>query len=72
MDRQITALLCRTSDRGPQAAAGTRELAEPLGARIIGSPGEPRMGGPVVIGALEMAAGKRVERPWRRHGVMPV
>ena len=42
MDRQITALLCRTSDRGPQAAAGTRELAELLGARIIGAPAQPR------------------------------
>ncbi|CAN5143418.1 hypothetical protein BH20ACT16_BH20ACT16_14870 [soil metagenome] len=42
MDRQLTALLCRTSDRGPHAAAGTRELAELLGARIIGAPGEPR------------------------------
>ena len=42
MDRQVTALLCRTSDRGAQAAAGTRELAELLSARIIGSPGEPR------------------------------
>ncbi|MBW3652713.1 MAG: arginase family protein [Actinobacteria bacterium] len=42
MDRQLTALLCRTSDRGPQAAAGTRELAELLSARIVGSPGEPR------------------------------
>lgn len=41
MERQITALLCRTSDRGPEAAAGTRELAELLGARMIGSPGEP-------------------------------
>jgi len=27
---------------------------------------------PVLIGALEIAAGKRVERPWKRHGVMPV
>ncbi|HEV2060033.1 MAG TPA: arginase family protein [Solirubrobacteraceae bacterium] len=42
MERQIAALLCRTSDRGEQAAAGTRELAELLGARIIGAPGEPR------------------------------
>ncbi len=41
MERQIAALLCRTSDRGPQAAAGTAELAELLGARVIGSPGEP-------------------------------
>ena len=42
MERQIAALLCRTSDRAPAGAAGTRELAELLGARIIGAPGEPR------------------------------
>jgi arginase len=41
VERQITALLCRTSDRGPEAAAGTHELAELLDARIIGKPGEP-------------------------------
>jgi acetyl-CoA carboxylase carboxyltransferase component len=33
---------------------------------------DPRETRPVVIGALEMADGKRVERPWKRHGVMPV
>jgi arginase len=44
VERQIAALLCRTSERRAQAAAGTRELAELLGARIIGSPGEPRAG----------------------------
>jgi acetyl-CoA carboxylase carboxyltransferase component len=33
---------------------------------------DPRETRPVVIGALAMAAGKRVERPWKRHGVMPV
>ena len=33
---------------------------------------DPRETRPVVIGALQMAAGKRVERPWKRHGVMPV
>ncbi|HWI06233.1 MAG TPA: hypothetical protein VNT54_01805, partial [Solirubrobacteraceae bacterium] len=42
MDRQITALLCRTSDRGPYGAAGARELGELLHARIVGSPGEPQ------------------------------
>jgi arginase family enzyme len=36
--------LCRTSDRGREAAEGTRELAELLDARIVGSPGEPRSG----------------------------
>ena len=45
MDRQITALLCRTSDRSPDAAAGTRELGELLRARVVGSPGEPRTAG---------------------------
>ena len=45
MERQITALLCRTSDRSADAAAGTRELAELLGARIIGAPGIPRAAG---------------------------
>jgi acetyl-CoA carboxylase carboxyltransferase component len=33
---------------------------------------DPRETRPVVIRALEMAAGKRVQRPWRRHGVVPV
>lgn len=45
MERQIAALLCRTSDRGPPAAAGTGELAALLGARVIGSPGEPHAAG---------------------------
>ena len=44
MERQIAALLCRTAEREASPAAGTRELAELLGARIIGSPGEPRAG----------------------------
>ena len=42
MDRQITALLCRTSDRGAQGAEGARELGELLQARLVGSPGEPQ------------------------------
>jgi len=42
MEQQVVALLCRTSERGPEAAQGTRELAQLFGARIIGSPGEPR------------------------------
>jgi arginase family enzyme len=44
VERQIAALLCRTSERGEAAAAGTRELAELLGARIIGSPAAPHAG----------------------------
>ena len=33
---------------------------------------DPRETRPTIIRALEMAAGKRVERPWRRHAVVPV
>ena len=33
---------------------------------------DPRETRPVVIRALEMAERKRVHRPWKRHGVMPV
>ncbi len=33
---------------------------------------DPRETRPVVIRALEMAERKRVQRPWKRHGVMPV
>jgi len=38
------ALVCRTSDRGPEGAEGAVELGELLGARVIGSPGEFRDG----------------------------
>jgi arginase len=44
VERQVVALLCRTSDRGREAAAGTRELAGLLDARIVGVPGDPRAG----------------------------
>jgi acetyl-CoA carboxylase carboxyltransferase component len=33
---------------------------------------DPRETRPTVIRALEMAENKHVERPWKRHGVMPV
>jgi methylmalonyl-CoA decarboxylase subunit alpha len=33
---------------------------------------DPRETRPTVVRALEMAAGKRVERPWRRNAVVPV
>jgi acetyl-CoA carboxylase carboxyltransferase component len=33
---------------------------------------DPRETRPTIIRALELAAGKRVERPWKRHGVVPV
>jgi acetyl-CoA carboxylase carboxyltransferase component len=33
---------------------------------------DPRETRPVIIRALELAAEKRVERPWKRHGIVPV
>jgi acetyl-CoA carboxylase carboxyltransferase component len=33
---------------------------------------DPRETRPTIVRALEMAEGKRVERPWKRHGVVPV
>jgi acetyl-CoA carboxylase carboxyltransferase component len=33
---------------------------------------DPRETRPTIIRALEMAKDKRVERPWKKHGVMPV
>src|SRR3954454_15335879 len=33
---------------------------------------DPRETRPVVIKALEMAAGKKVDRPWKKQGVVPV
>jgi arginase family enzyme len=41
VERQVVGLLCRTSDRAGDGALGTRELAELLDARIVGSPGDP-------------------------------
>jgi acetyl-CoA carboxylase carboxyltransferase component len=33
---------------------------------------DPRETRPTIVRGLRMAAGKRIERPWRKHGVMPV
>ena len=33
---------------------------------------DPRETRPTICRALEMAEGKRIERPWKRHGVVPV
>jgi acetyl-CoA carboxylase carboxyltransferase component len=33
---------------------------------------DPRETRPTIIRALELAESKKIERPWRRHGVMPV
>ena len=33
---------------------------------------DPRETRPTIVRGLRMAAGKRVQRPWKKHGVMPV
>jgi acetyl-CoA carboxylase carboxyltransferase component len=33
---------------------------------------DPRETRPTIIRGLRMAAGKRIQRPWKKHGVMPV
>ncbi|HEV8586326.1 MAG TPA: acyl-CoA carboxylase subunit beta [Methylomirabilota bacterium] len=42
------------------------------GAALIDDVIDPRDTRPTLIRALEMAKTKRVDRPWRKHGVMPV
>ena len=42
------------------------------GAALIDDVIDPRDTRPTLIRALEMARTKRAERPWRKHGVMPV
>jgi acetyl-CoA carboxylase carboxyltransferase component len=58
-----------------QMIEGVRKSIDPYvaaGNAMIDDIIDPRETRPTVIRALEMAEGKRVERPWRRHGVMPV
>ena len=33
---------------------------------------DPRETRPTIVNGLRMSADKRVERPWKKHGVMPV
>ena len=54
---------------------GIRKTIDPYiaaGNAMIDDVIDPRETRPIVIRALEMAQTKRVERPWRKHGVMPV
>jgi acetyl-CoA carboxylase carboxyltransferase component len=54
---------------------GIRRSIDPYiaaGNALIDDVIDPRETRPTVIRALEMAQTKRVQRPWRKHGVMPV
>jgi acetyl-CoA carboxylase carboxyltransferase component len=48
---------------GPYVSAGHAHIDDVI---------DPRETRGVVIRALELARGKRVERPWKKHGVVPV
>ncbi len=52
-----------------------RRLIDPYvaaGAALIDDVIDPRETRPVLIRALQMARTKQVQRPWKKHGVMPV
>ena len=52
-----------------------RQLINPdiaAGGALIDDVIDPRETRPVLIRALEMAATKKVDRPWKKHGIMPV
>ena len=54
---------------------GIRKTIDPYiaaGNALIDDVIDPRETRPTVIRALEMAESKRVSRPWKKHGVMPV
>jgi acetyl-CoA carboxylase carboxyltransferase component len=58
-----------------QMIEGIRKSIDPYiaaGNALIDDVIDPRETRPTVIRALEMAETKRVARPWKRHGVMPV
>ncbi|CAN5454734.1 hypothetical protein BH10ACT11_BH10ACT11_17020 [soil metagenome] len=44
----------------------------PAGNAMLDDVIDPRETRPRIISALRMSEGKRVERPWKKHGVMPV
>jgi len=52
-----------------------RRLINPYiaaGGALVDDVIDPRETRPVLVRALEMAATKKVDRPWKKHGVMPV
>jgi methylmalonyl-CoA decarboxylase subunit alpha len=58
-----------------QMIEGIRKTIDPYiaaGNAMIDDVIDPRETRPIVVRALEMAQTKRVDRPWKKHGVMPV
>src|ERR671911_307156 len=55
-----------------EAYRGLIDVYVAAGNAMIDDVIDPRETRPTIIRALEMAADKRLERPWKRHGVVPV
>jgi acetyl-CoA carboxylase carboxyltransferase component len=58
-----------------QMVANFKEIIDPYiaaGNDMVDDIIDPRETRPTIIRALEMSENKRVERPWKKHGVMPV
>ena len=58
-----------------EMVAKVREIIDPYiaaGNAMIDDIIDPRETRPTIIRGLRMARTKKVERPWRKHGVMPV
>jgi acetyl-CoA carboxylase carboxyltransferase component len=74
MRRQIEAAEDPDAKRA-ELVDGFRKIIDPYiaaGNALIDDIIDPRETRPTVIRALEMAETKRVARPYKRHGVMPV
>jgi acetyl-CoA carboxylase carboxyltransferase component len=72
--KEIAAAQNRDEERA-RRVEDFRKLISPYiaaGAALIDDVIDPRDTRPTLIRALEMARTKRVDRPWRKHGIMPV
>jgi acetyl-CoA carboxylase carboxyltransferase component len=72
--REIAAAADPAAERGRRVEE-FRKLIDPYvasGAALIDDIIDPRETRPVLIRGLDMAQSKTIDRPWRKHGVMPV
>src|SRR3954453_12644251 len=68
-------ILFRDAPNKPEMVESSRALIDvyvAAGNGMIDDVIDPRETRPTIIRALSIAEGKKIERPWRRHGVIPV
>ena len=73
--RKEIAAAANPEEERARRVAEFRKLIDPYvaaGAALIDDVIDPRDTRPTLIRALDMAKTKKVERPWKKHGVMPV